>query len=64
MNLQFTLRRDLTKIILWAWERKMKFNADKTEEVVFSCKRENRYILFLNVGMKSYPQIWNINALQ
>ena len=34
------LRRGLSKINLWAWQWKMKFNKDKTEEVVFSCKRE------------------------
>ena len=34
------LNRDLTKISLWAQQWKMKFNADKTEEVVFSCKRD------------------------
>ena len=33
------LNRDLEKINLWAWEWKMQFNADKTEEVIFSCKR-------------------------
>ena len=31
--------RDLEKISLWAWQWKMEFNADKTEEVIFSCKR-------------------------
>ena len=33
------LNRDLEKINLWAWQWKMQFNADKTEEVIFSCKR-------------------------
>ena len=34
------LSRDLTKINVWAWQWKMKFNSNKTEEVVFSCERE------------------------
>ena len=29
------LNRDLEKVRLWAWQRKMKFNTDKTEEVIF-----------------------------
>ena len=33
------LNNDLENLRLWAWQWKMKFNADKTEEVVFSCKR-------------------------
>ena len=33
------LNSDLEKLRIWAWQWKMKFNADKTEEVVFSCKR-------------------------
>ena len=35
------LNRDLEKFNLWAWQWKMQFNADKTEEVIFSCKRNN-----------------------
>ena len=35
----FDLKRDLAKVSLWAWQCKMKFNADKTE-VLFSCNRE------------------------
>ena len=31
--------RDLEKINLWAWKWKMQFNANKMEEVIFSCKR-------------------------
>ena len=34
------LNRDLEKINLWAWQWKMQFNANKTEEVIFSCKRQ------------------------
>ena len=33
------LNRDLEKINLWAWQWKMQFNANKTEEVIFSSKR-------------------------
>ena len=33
------LNRDLEKINLWAWQWKMQFNANKTEEVIFSCER-------------------------
>ena len=40
----------LTKISLWAWQWKMKFNADKTEEVVFSCKREKSIHPILKLG--------------
>ena len=34
------LNRDLEKINLWACQWKMQFNANKTEEVIFSCKRQ------------------------
>ena len=44
------LSRELTKINLWAWQWKMKFNADKTEEVVFSCKREKSIHPILKLG--------------
>ena len=33
------MNRDLEKIQMWAWQWKMLFNADKTEEVIFSWKR-------------------------
>ena len=33
------LNRNLEKINLWAWQWKMQFNANKMEEVIFSCKR-------------------------
>ena len=33
------LNRDLEKIRIWAWQWKMQFNAEKTEEVIFSTKR-------------------------
>ena len=35
----FELNEDLETVKLWAWQWKMHFNADKTEEVIFSCKR-------------------------
>ena len=34
-----SLNNDLENLRIWEWQWKMKFNADKTEEVVFSCKR-------------------------
>ena len=34
------LTKNLAKISLRAWQWKVKFNADKTEEDLFSCKRE------------------------
>ena len=40
------LNRDLERVTLWAWQWKMQFNADKTEEVIFSTKRnkpDHRY---------------------
>ena len=33
------LNRDLERVRLWAWQWKMKFNTEKTEEVIFSAKR-------------------------
>ena len=33
------LNTDLERVQIWAWQWKMKFNADKTEQVVFSSKR-------------------------
>ena len=33
------LNRDLESVRLWAWQWKMHFNSDKTEEVIFSTKR-------------------------
>ena len=33
------LNRDLEKVRFWAWQWKMKFNTDKTEEVNSSSKR-------------------------
>ena len=33
------LNRDLETVRLWAWQWKMEFNVEKTEEVIFSTKR-------------------------
>ena len=33
------LERDLERVRIWAWQWKMKFNTEKTEEVIFSAKR-------------------------
>ena len=35
------LIRDLERLRLWSWQWKMHFNAEKTEEVIFSTKRNN-----------------------
>ena len=35
----FELNSDLERVRLWAWQWKMHFNAEKTEEVIFSNKR-------------------------
>ena len=39
------LNGDLEKIRMWAWQWKMLFNADKTEEVIFSRKELSHTIL-------------------
>ena len=44
------LSRDLSKMDLWAWQWKMKFNDDKTEEVIFSCKGETSIHPILKLG--------------
>ena len=44
------LSQDLGKITLWALQWKMKFNATKTEEVLFSCKREKPVHPVLKLG--------------
>ena len=46
------LNRDLKKARLWAWQWKMKFNTDKTEEVIFSSKRirQQHPVLMLGAG--------------
>ena len=37
------LNRDLERVRLWAWQWKMEFNANKTEEIIFSVKKEKLY---------------------
>ena len=44
------LNRDLEKARLWAWQWKMQFNAEKTEEVIFSAKRLKPQHLLLKLG--------------
>ena len=44
------LNRDLERLRLWSWQWKMRFNADKTEEVVFSTKRNVPYHDPLKLG--------------
>ena len=43
------LNRDLERVGLWAWQWKMQFNAEKTEEVIFSTtvKKPNHPALML-----------------
>ena len=35
------INRELDTMRFWAWQFKMEFNVDKTEEVVFSSKRKS-----------------------
>ena len=44
------LNRDLETVRLWAWQWKMQFNADKTEEIIFSCKRRKPFHPPLSLG--------------
>ena len=37
------LNADLDKVQLWAWQWKIQCTANKTEEVVFSCKKVKPY---------------------
>ena len=39
----FKISEDLDKIEKWAWQWKMEFNADKSEEVIFSTKRKQPF---------------------
>ena len=44
------LNRDLERVTLWAWQWRMQFNTDKTEEVIFSTKRNKPYHPVLMLG--------------
>ena len=44
------LNLDLEKIRIWAWQWKMLFNADKTEEIIFSWKRAKSSHPVLKLG--------------
>ena len=46
-----SLNQDLERVSLWAWQWKMQFNCDKTEEVIFSVKRSKIEHLTLNLGI-------------
>ena len=35
----YEFNSDLEKVRLWTWQWKMHFNLDKTEDVIFSCKK-------------------------
>ena len=39
----FKISEDLDKIEKWAWQWKMEFNADKSEEIIFSTKRKQPF---------------------
>ena len=41
---------DLDRVRLWAWQWKMQFDANKTEEVVFSCKKRKPFRPHLLLG--------------
>ena len=45
-----SLNQDLEKLNLWAWQWKMQFNCDKTEEVIFSVRRSKIEHPTLNLG--------------
>ena len=45
-----SLNQDLETLNLWAWQWKMQFNCDKTEEVIFSVKRSKIEHPTLNPG--------------
>ena len=44
------LNKDLEKVRIWAWQWKMLFNADKTEEVIFSWKKSRPRHPVLKLG--------------
>ena len=44
------LNADLDRVRLWAWQWKMQFNVNKTEEVVFSCKKMKQFHPHLLLG--------------
>ena len=44
------LNKDLEKVRMWAWQGKMQFNADKTEEVIFSWKKSRPCHPVLKLG--------------
>ena len=46
-----SLNQDLERVSLWAWQWKMQFNCDKTEEVIFSVKRSKIEHPTLNLGI-------------
>ena len=46
-----TLNQDLERVRLWAWQWKMQFNCDKTEQVIFSVKRSKTEHQSLKLGL-------------
>ena len=54
------LNRDLEKIRLWVWQWKMEFNANKTEEIIFSTKRAKILHPPLTLGIDEIKRELNI----
>ena len=55
-GLGLKLNEDLDTVKLWAWQWKMHFNADKSEEVMFSCKRFKQNHPSLLLGHDQFAQ--------
>ena len=58
------MNRDLEKIRMWAWQWKMLFNADKTEEVIFSWKRTKPHHPILKLGNEEVKKVRSISTLE
>ena len=56
------LNRDLERVRLWAWQWKMEFNANKTEEVIFSAKRIKPHHPTLFLGNTEVERSRNTNT--
>ena len=58
-----SLNQDLERVSLWAWQWKMQFNCDKTEEVIFSVKRPKIEHPTLNLGIMMSRGMTNTSIL-
>ena len=56
------LNEDLDTVKLWAWQWKMHFNADKTAEVIFSCRGSNLTTHLYCYEMMTSHKKWNIST--